>query len=127
MDRGDTLAPHKLVFARKDNNGLQLPTINSVIDHVKPTALIGLSTQGGVFTPDIIRKMAEINTRPIIMPLSNPLKNAECTFDTAMRETEGRVLFASGTAFPAYTDPKTGKVSRPGQGNNMWGSSLGSW
>lgn len=116
MDRGDTLAEHKLIFARKDNAGLQLPTIESVIDHVKPTALIGLSTQGGVFTPEVIRMMAQNNERPVIMPLSNPLKNAECTFETAMRETGGRVLFASGTAFPPFTDPKTGKVYRPGQG-----------
>jgi malate dehydrogenase (oxaloacetate-decarboxylating)(NADP+) len=120
MDRGDRLAAHKIVLARHDNAGKQFKTMEEVIDYVKPTALIGLCTTGGVFTPTIIRKMAAINEKPIVMPLSNPLKNAECTFETAMINTDGRVLFASGTGFPPMPHPVTGKVIRPGQGNNMY-------
>ncbi|KAJ2320003.1 hypothetical protein GGI00_006305 [Coemansia sp. RSA 2681] len=37
-----------------------------------------------------------------------------------MRCTNNRVLFASGTAFPEYTDPETCQVFVPGQGNNMY-------
>jgi len=37
-----------------------------------------------------------------------------------MKATGNRVIFASGTAFPSYTIPQTGVVSRPGQGNNMY-------
>ncbi|KAJ3339665.1 hypothetical protein HDU93_007891 [Gonapodya sp. JEL0774] len=120
MDRGDHLASHKVVLARKDNGGKQYKTIEEVIEHVRPTALIGLCTMGGVFSANVIRKMADVNDRPIIMPLSNPLKNAECTFESAMINTDGRVLFASGTGFPVFKDAKTGKISRPGQGNNMY-------
>ncbi|KXS22086.1 malic enzyme protein 2 [Gonapodya prolifera JEL478] len=120
LDRGDKLAQHKIVLARRDNGGKQFRTIEEVIDAFRPTALIGLCTMGGVFTPSTIRKMADVNDRPIIMPLSNPLKNAECTFEQAMVNTDGRVLFASGTGFPLFKNPETGKVTKPGQGNNMY-------
>ncbi|ORX56072.1 malate dehydrogenase [Piromyces finnis] len=120
FDRGDKLLEHKTIFARSDNNGQQFKDLESTLEYVKPTCLIGLSTQGGVFTPKIINRMAELNKKPIIFPLSNPLKNSECTFEAAMQNSECRVLFASGTMFPSYTDPATQKVYYPGQGNNMY-------
>jgi malate dehydrogenase (oxaloacetate-decarboxylating)(NADP+) len=120
FDRGDQLAEHKKKFARKDNNGQQFKDLESTLEYVKPTCLIGLSTQGGVFTPKIIGRMAELNKKPIIFPLSNPLKNSECTYESAMQNSECRVLFASGTMFPPYTDPSTQKTYYPGQGNNMY-------
>jgi len=119
-DRGDELAEHKKVFVRTDNNGQQFKDLESTLEYVKPTCLIGLSTQGGVFTPKIINRMAELNKKPIIFPLSNPLKNSECTYESAMQNSQCRVLFASGTMFPAYTDPATQKTYYPGQGNNMY-------
>jgi len=120
FDRGDQLAEHKTIFARKDNNGQQFKDLVSTLEYVKPTCLIGLSTQGGVFTPQIIARMAELNKKPIIFPLSNPLKNSECTYESAMQNSECRVLFASGTMFPPYTDPASQKTFYPGQGNNMY-------
>jgi malic enzyme len=80
-DRGDKLAKHKIYFSRDDNDGKQYKSLMDVIDYVKPTALIGLSSQGGIFNADVIRRMAELNKRPIIFPLSNPSVNAECTFE----------------------------------------------
>jgi len=120
LDRGDTLAPHKLVFARKDNQGQQFKDLISALEYVKPTCLIGLSTQGGVFTPEIIHRMAEWNERPIIFPLSNPIKNSECTYASAMEHSGGRVLFASGSMFPPYVDSVRQTLHYPGQGNNMY-------
>lgn len=64
--------------------------------------------------------MAEINNRPIVFPLSNPATNAECTFEQAMKATDNKVIFASGTAFPDFKDEKTGIEYHPGQGNNMY-------
>ncbi|KAF9950071.1 hypothetical protein BGZ65_006880 [Modicella reniformis] len=129
LDRGDKLAEHKLYFARKDNKGAQYPDISSVIKHVKPTALFGLSSQSGAFSEEVLKSMAGLNDRPIVFPLSNPAYQAECSFEQAMIHTKGKVIFASGTAFPKYTDPQSGLTSSPGQGNNMYifpGLGLGS-
>ena len=122
-DRGDTLAEHKVFFSRQDNQGQQFQTLEQVVDHVKPTIIMGLSTQGGVFTPEILQKMAAWNSDPIIFPLSNPSSKSECTFEDAIRHTDGRALFASGSPFPpiTYTN-KAGKTKTyyAGQGNNVF-------
>ncbi|KAL1952754.1 hypothetical protein VTO42DRAFT_4295 [Malbranchea cinnamomea] len=122
-DRGDKLAAHKVYFARHDNNGQQFKTLDEVIDYVKPTMLMGLSTLGGVFTPAILQKMAEWNERPIIFPLSNPSANSECDFESAITHTDGRALFASGSPFPSFSytnEAGETKTYHPGQGNNMY-------
>ncbi|CAG7920722.1 unnamed protein product [Penicillium olsonii] len=131
-DRGDKLADHKVYFARRDNEGAQFKTLEEVVDHVKPSILMGLSTMGGVFTPEILRKMADWNTAPLIFPLSNPSHKSECDFETAIKNTDGRCLFASGSPFPNCTFTNSAGETRtyyPGQGNNMYvfpGIGLGS-
>ena len=117
-DRGDKLANHKVYFARDDNNGQQFKTLAEVVDHVKPTILMGLSTISNAFTPDMLTKMAQWNKLPIIFPLSNPSANSECTFEDAIKYTKGRALFASGSPFPPVV--YEGKTITPGQGNNMY-------
>ncbi len=118
LDRGDKLAEHKVYFARDDNKGRQLQSLSRIIDFVKPTILMGLSTIGGAFTGEIITKMAQFNDRPIIFPLSNPSSKSECNFDEAVKGTNGKVIFASGSPFPSAE--WQGKTLTPGQGNNMY-------
>lgn len=113
-DRGDKLAEHKVYFARNDNEGKQYKTLAEVVDHVKPTILMGLSTMGGIFSPDLLTKMAQWNEHPIIFPLSNPSANSECTFEDAVKYTNGTALFASGSPFPPLT--YQGRSLQPGQG-----------
>ncbi|KAL8930467.1 MAG: hypothetical protein Q9208_000651 [Pyrenodesmia sp. 3 TL-2023] len=117
-DRGDKLADHKIYFSRNDNAGKQYKTLAEVVDYVKPTILMGLSTMGGIFSPELLKKMADWNKRPIIFPLSNPSANSECTFEDAVKYTKGRALFASGSPFPPET--YEGQTLHPGQGNNMY-------
>ncbi|ORX94162.1 hypothetical protein K493DRAFT_324897 [Basidiobolus meristosporus CBS 931.73] len=119
LDRGDKLAQHKVYFARDDNEGKQFKDLKETIEHVRPTALIGLSSQQGMFTPEVLQILTKINERPIVFPLSNPATQAECSFEQAMIHTKGKVLFASGTAFPRYKDEQ-GVEHVPGQGNNMY-------
>nr|OQO16005.1 hypothetical protein B0A51_17677 [Rachicladosporium sp. CCFEE 5018] len=116
-DRGK-LADHKLYFARDDNEGKQYKSLEEVVDYVKPTILMGLSTIGGAFTPQILEKMATMNERPVVFPLSNPSSKSECTFEDAIKYTKGKCLFASGSPFPTLHHDGNDLV--PGQGNNMY-------
>ncbi|GAA5865088.1 hypothetical protein JCM8547_007708 [Rhodosporidiobolus lusitaniae] len=117
-NRGDTLPEHKKYLARSEPDAPKLRTLQEVVEHVKPTALLGLSTVGGTFTKEILNLMAEYNKRPIVFALSNPVAQAECTFEEAVEGTDGKVLYASGSPF----DPVEykGKQYEPGQGNNMY-------
>ncbi|RMZ91467.1 hypothetical protein DV736_g1307, partial [Chaetothyriales sp. CBS 134916] len=117
-DRGDRLADHKVYFARHDNHGRQFKTLDEVVDYVKPTILMGLSTIGGAFTPEILRKTTQWSKHPIIFPLSNPSSKSECTFEAAIENTDGTCLFASGSPF--HPLEYKGKFYHPGQGNNMY-------
>ena len=117
-DRGDKLAEHKIYFSRQDNNGQQFKSLNEVVDYVKPTILMGLSTIGGAFTPQILQKTTQWSKHPIIFPLSNPSSKSECTFEAAIKHTNGTCLFASGSPFHALEH--NGKIYHPGQGNNMY-------
>ncbi|KAJ9665220.1 hypothetical protein H2201_004694 [Coniosporium apollinis] len=117
-DRGGRLAEHKVYFSRDDNEGRQFKSLEELIEYVKPTILMGLSTIGGAFNAEILQRMAQLNDRPIIFPLSNPSSKSECTFEEAVKHTDGRCLFASGSPFP--TLEHAGKSLTPGQGNNMY-------
>jgi malate dehydrogenase (oxaloacetate-decarboxylating) len=65
-------------------------TLADVVESVKPTILIGTSTQAGAFTEPIVRQMAAAVDRPIIMPLSNPTSRAEAVPADLIRWTDGR-------------------------------------
>ncbi|KXN92133.1 NADP-dependent malic enzyme [Leucoagaricus sp. SymC.cos] len=111
------LAEHKKYFSRDDYNGAPMTDLVEIVKYVKPTALLGLSTITA-FTSEVIRTMASINARPIIFPLSNPVRLSECSFAEAVEHTNGSVLFASGSPFPEQSF--RGTTLYPGQGNNMY-------
>jgi malate dehydrogenase (oxaloacetate-decarboxylating)(NADP+) len=67
-----------------------------------------------MFTKEVIQLMAALNPRPIIFPLSNPVRLSECTFEDAMVHSNGRAIFASGSPF----DP-IGSREPHGQANNF--------
>ncbi|WP_146655848.1 NAD-dependent malic enzyme [Labilithrix luteola] len=92
--------------------------LQKVVETVKPSVLIGVSTKGGVFTQAVVETMAALNERPIIFPLSNPTDRAECTPEQAYRWTKGKALVACGVQFPDVV--LDGKVYRPGQANNFY-------
>jgi malate dehydrogenase (oxaloacetate-decarboxylating)(NADP+) len=97
---------------------MPLEQLKEAIEEFKPTTLIGVSTQGGAFTEEIIKTMSKINTRPIILALSNPTTHAECTAEEAYTYSQGRAIFAAGVSFPSvYYDNKT---FTPGQANNFY-------
>ncbi|XP_073132451.1 NADP-dependent malic enzyme [Henckelia pumila] len=85
---------------------------------IKPTALIGTSGVGKTFTKEVVEAMAAFNKKPLIMALSNPTSQSECTAEEAYTWSEGRAIFASGSPF----DPVkyNGKTYVPGQANNAY-------
>ncbi len=69
------------------------------IKQIKPTILIGCSTQTGAFSQEIVQEMAQHCARPIIFPLSNPTDNAEATPAQLLEWTNGTALVATGSPF----------------------------
>lgn len=114
-DSRQNLAHHKLVYAHHHE---PIDTLEEAIEVLQPTAIIGVSGQGGKFTKDVLEKMAQMNERPIIFALSNPTTSSECTAEEAYRYTDGKAIFASGSPFDPIT--LNGKTFYPGQGNNVY-------
>ncbi|CAN1240941.1 NADP-dependent malic enzyme [Linum perenne] len=95
--------------------------VKNLLDAVhalKPTVLIGASGMGKTFTKEVVEAMSSFNEKPLIMALSNPTSQAECTAEEAYSWSKGKAIFASGSPF----DPVEyeGKVFVPGQGNNAY-------
>ncbi|XP_010536224.1 PREDICTED: NADP-dependent malic enzyme 2 [Tarenaya hassleriana] len=88
------------------------------VNVIKPTVLIGTSGVGKTFTKEVVEAMASFNEKPLILALSNPTSQAECTAEEAYAWTKGRAIFASGSPFdPVEYD---GKTFVPGQANNCY-------
>lgn len=109
------LSAEQKTFARKAEPQSDL---QKVVEAVKPTVLIGVSTQGGLFTEKVVKTMSKLNDRPIIFPLSNPTDNAECTAKQAYQWTKGKALYAAGVQFGE--ENVQGETRYPGQANNFY-------
>jgi malate dehydrogenase (oxaloacetate-decarboxylating) len=94
----------------------QGPALAEVVARVRPTMLIGTSTQAGAFTEAIVRQLAAHVERPVIMPLSNPTSNAEAVPADLIAWTDGRALVATGSPFAPVTHE--GVTYRIAQANN---------
>ncbi|KAL9669298.1 hypothetical protein QQ045_006842 [Rhodiola kirilowii] len=95
--------------------------VRNLIDAVKaikPTVLIGSSGAGRTFTKEVVETMASLNKRPVILALSNPTSQSECTAEQAYTWSQGRAIFASGSPFPPVEFE--GKTFTPGQANNAY-------
>ncbi|WP_049632233.1 NAD-dependent malic enzyme [Cellvibrio sp. pealriver] len=71
-----------------------------VVANVKPSILIGVSGQAGLFTKMIVEEMSMHCERPLILPLSNPTSQAEAQPVDLLRWTAGKAMVATGSPFP---------------------------
>lgn len=88
------------------------------VESLRPTVLVGASGAGGAFTEPVVRMMARMHERPVILALSNPTDHSECTAEQAYQWTGGRGLFASGSPFGPVT--VNGRIHVPAQANNAY-------
>lgn len=121
---GKKLEHHKLPYAHDlktvGGSDSSVPTsLAEAVKLIKPTGIIGVSAQGGVFTEAIVKDLLNYSEHPLVFALSNPTHKAECTAKDAYAWSNGKVVFASGSPF----DPVTladGRQFVPGQGNNAY-------
>jgi malate dehydrogenase (oxaloacetate-decarboxylating) len=74
-------------------------SLREVVEYARPTVLIGVSTQPGLFSRPVVEAMARHNARPILFPLSNPTSCAEGVPAEILEWSDGRALVATGAPF----------------------------
>lgn len=119
FDDMDDLTPEQKPFAKKRadfSNADKLTDLLEVVKTVKPTILVGTSTQPNTFTKEIVEAMCENTERPMIFPLSNPTKLAEASAKDLIEWSEGKAFVATG--IPADTVSYKGVDYVIGQANN---------
>ena len=89
-----------------------------IVEAIRPSVLVGVSTIPHSFSRQVIEAMARINDRPVIFPYSNPTSKSECTAQEAIEWSGGRAIFASGSPFAPLHHK--GRLFVPGQGNNVY-------
>jgi malate dehydrogenase (oxaloacetate-decarboxylating) len=75
-------------------------TLETVIEQVKPTVLIGASTAHGAFTRQVIEAMSAGVARPVIFPISNPTSQIEAMPADIIAWSKGQALVATGLPIP---------------------------
>lgn len=119
FDDMDDLTPEQKPFAKKRadfSNADKLTDLLEVVKTVKPTILVGTSTQPNTFTKEIVEAMCENTKRPMIFPLSNPTKLAEASAKDLIEWSDGKAFVATG--IPADTVSYKGVDYVIGQANN---------
>ncbi len=93
-------------------------SLDEVAAQARPTILIGVSGQPGLFTESVIQSMTENSDAPIIFPLSNPVSRAEATPENIIRWTDGKAIIATGSPFQPVSH--NGESYRIAQCNNSY-------
>ncbi|MEI6666539.1 MAG: NAD-dependent malic enzyme [Acidobacteriota bacterium] len=89
-----------------------------VVTNARPTVLVGVTAQTGLFSHQILSAVAAKTPQPVVLVLSNPTSKSECTPDDVARATNGRGLIASGSPFPDTS--WQGRTITTSQCNNLY-------
>jgi malate dehydrogenase (oxaloacetate-decarboxylating) len=90
--------------------------LQTVIEKVAPTILIGTSTAHGAFTRAVVEALCAGVDRPVLLPLSNPTSRIEVMPEDAITWSRGRALVAVG--IPVDPVEYDGVTYTIGQANN---------
>ena len=99
FDDMDDLTPEQKPFAKNRANfpnADKLTDLLEVVKTVKPTILVGTSTQPNTFTKEVVEVMCQNTERPCIFPLSNPTKLAEASAEDLIVWSNGKAFVATG-------------------------------
>ena len=91
-------------------------TLETVVQQVKPTVLIGASTAHGAFTQEVVESMSSGTERPVIFPVSNPTSQIEAMPADIITWSKGKALVATG--LPIGPTEYAGVRYEFGQANN---------
>ena len=95
----DPMPVYQKPFAK---SGTRKSLLEVITTH-KPTVLIGVTAQKGLFNREILSAMAVNDPRPVILALSNPTSKCECTPAEVAEATNGKGLVATGSPFPGVS------------------------
>jgi len=76
--------------------------LETVIEKVKPTILVGASTSHGAFNRRVVETMSAGVERPVIFPISNPTSQIEAMPADIIAWSKGRALVATGLPIPPF-------------------------
>ncbi|WP_158771253.1 NAD-dependent malic enzyme [Paraglaciecola sp. L1A13] len=96
----------------------QYPSLLETVSQVKPSILIGVSGQAGLFTEQVVKEMKSHCDLPIIFPLSNPSRQVEARPEHVIEWTDGDVIIATGSPFNPVE--YKGKIYPIAQCNNSY-------
>ncbi|ATZ66773.1 NAD-dependent malic enzyme [Acinetobacter haemolyticus] len=84
-----------------------------VVKNAKPSILIGVSGQAGLFSEEVIKTLAKYYKHPIILPLSNPTSQVEAQPKDIIEWTQGSAIVATGSPFaPVYYEGKPYSIAQ---------------
>ncbi len=113
------LTPAQKPFAKKRADFVNVGDMTNllhVVKTVKPTILVGTSTDAGAFTKEVVEAMCDNTERPVIFPISNPTKKLEATAEQVIEWSDGKAFVATGV--PSGTVQYKGVDYQIGQANN---------
>lgn len=119
FDDMEDLTPAQKPFAKKREDFADcgdMTSLLNVIKTVKPTILVGTSTDAGAFIKEVVEAMCENTERPVIFPISNPTKKLEATAEQVIEWSDGKAFVATGV--PSGTVSYKGVDYQIGQANN---------
>ena len=119
FDDMEDLTPAQKPFAKKRadyKDAGDMTDLLNVVKTVKPTILVGTSTNPGAFTKKVVEAMCANTEGPVIFPISNPTKKMEATAEQVIEWSDGKAFVATGV--PSGTINYKGVDYQIGQANN---------